>query len=298
MKAVYTFIALTGLFAAIVFAAGAATRATETKTATASKPETIVLEKKNTVILRLPFTEDSVKDVQIELLAKSRNLPKHDPIYLYLDTPGGSIGAGEQLITTVKGLPNEVKTITSFSASMGYQTVQNLGERLVLPNGVLMSHRAKMGLEGQVPGEFNVRAKFYMDDIENLDKIASSRVGLSTSDYQKLIHDEYWVEGQAAVNAKHADRVVLVNCGSDLQGTYSQKIMTFFGPVMVEWSECPLISAPVGVTFGGNYSDSNFGNSDNAEFNKFKAAMYETIYNKRNFVGNASLQQTYLQYVK
>ena len=72
------------------------------------------------------------------------------PIYLFLNTPGGSIQAGLELIEGLNGINRPIHTVTLFAASMGWQLVQHLGTRYVLKYGVLMSHKAR----GQFSGEF------------------------------------------------------------------------------------------------------------------------------------------------
>jgi hypothetical protein len=131
---------------------------------------------------------------------------------------------------------------------MGYNTAQRLGKRYIIPSGVLMSHRASLGgLSGQFPGELNVRLNMYMAMTSDLAKNAANRVGLSQSDYEKLIHDEYWVVGSDAVANGHADEVVNVTCDPELFTTTMSSHQTFFGFVSVEKSNCPLIVAPLNI---------------------------------------------------
>jgi len=227
----------------------AADKPTQEKPAT--QGDSIVLEEANTIAFRNVVTDDSVKTVQDKLFRMSNKLPKSATIYLVLDTPGGSIDAGLQLINSIKAVPQEVKTITSFSASMGYQIVQHSGERLILPSGTLMSHRARIGESGQIPGEFNTRVNYWAHRIELLDQHDAERTGLSLADYQKLTFSEYWVDGAEAVKAKQADRVVNVTCANDLMDTEDETLETFFGPVSLTWSKCPLITTPLKIDFGG-----------------------------------------------
>lgn len=254
----------------------------------------LVLEKKNTVALRMPVTGGTVNTLQQQVLALSSKLPKGEPIYLFLDTPGGSIAAGEEFITFTKGIQAEIKTVTSFAASMGYIFVQSLGERLVLPTGTLMSHRAFFGMEGQVPGEFNTRLQYWTSRIESIEAAVSTRVGLEVTPYRALIKDEYWVGGTEAVKAKHADRTVTVSCAADLSGTYNEAVQTFFGPVNVIWSSCPLITTPVGVGFDN--LDTTY--STMGEIESFKRAFLRVVMNKRGTFQNSADMNTFNQYVR
>lgn len=114
-----------------------------------------------------------------------------------------------------------------------------------------MSHRIRVsGIEGQVPGEAVTRMNQLIRQNTEMDTEISSRIGMSLKDYQALIQDEYWVSGQDAVDENMADKVVLGRCGPDMNGQYQSSVMTLFGPMSVTWSDCPLISAPLGVDAG------------------------------------------------
>lgn len=270
----------------------AAATAKATAEAKAAAPSKVVLEKKNTLAFRDVVSASSVTNLQKAALKMSAQLSKNDVIYLFLDTPGGSIVAGEQLITTLKGLPQEVKTITSFAASMGFITVQSLGERLVLPNGILMSHRAYVGIEGQMPGEFNSQAKFWNEAVEDIEIGMAARMGLPLAEYQKLIHSEYWVKGPKSVKANAADRVVNVSCGSDLNGTYDDSIDTIFGPIKVTWSECPLVTYPVDISFASVYT------RDSVEEEKLTRLVRDTYSTKRKIVSDPIHRDMYFRFVR
>lgn len=230
--------------------------ALSTGTAFASTP--IVLNSSNSIAFNQPVTEDYVAKKQLELMAKDFALSKTQPIYLVLDTPGGSVFAGNQFIDFVKSLNRPVHTIVLFAASMGYQITQELGKRYITTTGTLMSHRgAVSGLSGQVPGELNARLKMLEDALVGMNQRAAKRVGMSLDAYQSAIINELWISGEEAVKQKHADEVASVSCGKSLSGTYFQEFATVFGAVSVEFSKCPLISAPIGFKIGGKYVASN-----------------------------------------
>lgn len=212
--------------------------------------KTITLTDKNTISFKGPVTSQSVAAKQLELFNLAATSQEKD-IYLVLYTPGGSVSAGSLFIDTARALGKNIHTITIFSASMGYHTVQGLGKRYILPSGVLMSHRAYVsGLAGQFPGELNERINMLMKSTEELDRIAANRVGLKLEEYKSIIHDELWLTGADAVRRGHADEVIQAVCDQSLNGTYNEVFQTFFGPVNVEFAKCPLIVGAVG--FGGN----------------------------------------------
>jgi ATP-dependent Clp protease, protease subunit len=227
----------------------------------AQELKTIVLTDKNTVSFNEEFNSMSVAKKQVELFELAASSPEKD-LYLVMNSPGGSVFAGSLFIDTVRSLNKNVHTITVFSASMGYHTVQGLGIRYILPSGLLMSHRAYVGgLDGQFPGELNSRIKMLMESTEELDKVAAKRVGISLEDYKKLIHDELWLTGSKAVELNHADEVVQAVCDKSLSGTNIQEIRSFFGTFKVEFSNCPLITGPISVKGNNEQEEVEYLNS-------------------------------------
>lgn len=219
--------------------------------------DVIQLGSKNSLVLRGVIMEESVASIQKKLLDMSASLSPSDTIYLVLDSPGGSVPDGQQLIDTIQGLPQKVKTISIFAASMAFQIVQNLDERMVTPSGTLMSHRAKIGgMAGEIgsdgKGELFSELNWLIEGLKKLDHQAASRMQMSDSAYLDLIRDEYWVSGTKALKDHAADRVVLLRCNKDLiEGSDTIMLRTIFGNVRLEFSRCPMIQAPVRVDFMG-----------------------------------------------
>jgi len=211
----------------------------------------IVLSSDNTVNLNGEINSDSVSAV-IQALQKLDSNSKK-PIYLFMYTPGGSIQDGLELIEAAKGMNRPVETITMFSASMGFQTVQALGKRFIVKNGVLMSHRAAGGFEGsfggQSPSQVDSRYNFWLQRIKELDEqtVARSHGKQTMASYLDLYKNEAWFTGTQAVEQGFADGIVTVHCDKSLDGTVP-KSASFLGMLITyETSKCPLITAPLNV---------------------------------------------------
>lgn len=211
------------------------------------KVEIITLSATNSVVMDQAFSEASVNQVMTEIQTLSRKASPSATLYLVLNSPGGSVDAGLKLISFIKALPQKVSTLTIFSASMAFQTVQQLDERLLLENGTLMSHRARFGVSGEGPGELFSRLKWIMSMVDGLDQAAAKRMGMSFDDYRNLIRDEYWVYDDHAVRDNAVDRKVLARCDESLSGTKRIMVETFFGTFPVQVSKCPLIPGVVSV---------------------------------------------------
>lgn len=235
----------------------------------------LVLEKTNTLVFNEVVTDESVAKFQVQLQEMSNKLPADKEIIVVLYTPGGSVDAGMQMIDSMQAIPQKVKTLTLFSASMGFQFVQNMGERMITPSGMLMSHRASGGMEGELGGEFDVRLNMVKRQIEYMDTIAARRMKMTLEDYRKLIADEYWVHGFEAVEDRAADKMVLARCGKEMTGTEKKEFRTMFGPLQVTFSKCPLITGPLEIEMGRVEPDHQ------EEVLQFTKLLYE---NPREFV--------------
>lgn len=213
--------------------------------------DTITLTEDNHIVFSGPVRDSSVAQAQIKLGQLSKKLNKNAVIYLVIDSPGGSVSAGNLFIDFAKSLPQKIKPICIFCASMGYHMFQSFDERLVYSSSTLMSHRASLGgMGGQLPGELETRLNWIKSTLHEMDVNVAKRVGMSVEDYQKLIYDELWLTGTAAVTTKHADRLAKVKCSDDLiTGVKKERFNTMFGPVDVTFSTCPLINGMLDIKF-------------------------------------------------
>lgn len=225
----------------------------------------VVLSKSNTVVLTGEVNGESVgkviyeaKDIDSKLHGRKERLglSKQKPIYLFMNTPGGSIQSGLELLEALSGLGRKINTVTLFSASMGFQIVQGLGDRLILRNGVLMSHRAAGQMSGsfggQKPSQMESRYNFWYNRIQELDQQTVSRTnGKQTLEsYQKAYADELWLTGQQSVDGGYADKIVTVRCDETLNGTTTHSIQFFGLNISYDLDNCPINTSPMNVRVG------------------------------------------------
>lgn len=213
----------------------------------------IKLTADNTAVLRSSFNSSSVSKLKQDLLELNANLKSGYPIYLVLYTPGGSIQKGLELFEFVKGLNRPVHTITIFAASMGFQTVQSLGERYILNYGVLMSHKARGGFQGEFGGglsQLDSRYGLWLRRVDMLDKVTVKRTnGKQTlKSYRASYDNELWLNGPEAVAQGYADDIATVSCDVTLTSkTIDQTFDLGFFRITASFSGCPLLTAPVGI---------------------------------------------------
>lgn len=248
--------------------------------------ETIVLSERNSVRFNQEFSDIYTAKIQGEVIAKVSKLASDEPLYLVLDTPGGSVFAGAILIDNLKALGHPIHTITVFSASMGYQLVQNMGTRYILPTGVLMSHRAAGAVDGQFYGEIESRLQMIKDVVDSLDQIAADRTKTTLEDYKKSVQNELWAVGSKAVATNQADAIAKATCDKSLRGTESSIVRTMFGPVELIFSKCPIITAPIDFKLPSGTRGSQVDVDDEDEMRMYNAVMEHIKSNYENKVEN------------
>lgn len=199
----------------------------------------------NSITLRNEVSSESITQLQKGLNdLVNRRGTKTYPIYLVLDSPGGSIDAGLSFIEYAKTIPN-LETITLFSASMAAGIVEALpGKRHIIETGVLMFHRARGGVDGQFEdGELESRLQFYKKVVRLMEVNNASRMSLSLDSYKAKVKDELWILGSEAVNLKAADSVVTVTCSQQLlnQSKIESFIILGMFQVNVSFSGCPTL---------------------------------------------------------
>ena len=218
--------------------------------AQAKKLPVLKLTKDNTAILFGVVDGSTVSDVMQQIQKLDSSLKSGYPINLVLYTPGGSIQDGLELIEYLKSVNRPINTVTIFAASMGFQIAQNLKYRYILENGVLMSHKATGGIEGEFGdgnSQMDSRYRLWMRRILDLDNhtVLRTKGKQTLASYRSAYQNELWLTGEQAVKGGYADQEISVSCGKDLSGTRSQAI-DFLGLTMhVTFSECPLNVHPV-----------------------------------------------------
>lgn len=241
------FMTIIGLLLASSLAV-AADQADAGKTAsTPSKVGEPVLTKDNQVTINGPFYSETTANLAVKIKELDSRTESSDPIYLVINSPGGYIDAGLELIEIGKNTRRPIKTISMFAASMGFQTVQGLGERLITRDGTLMSHKARGGFYGEFPGQLDSRYAYYLKRVTRMNEQAVKRTnGKHTlQSYNNLIENEYWCDGQDCVDQGFADRVVAPSCDKSLEGSHrvvEDKFfyMGFLIEFVSDYDNCPI----------------------------------------------------------
>ncbi len=261
------YLAVAALVASLIYAFSATSTAAPSG---AEGKDVVVLTSKNTLVLNQVVDGESVSDVlekareldkgargnRFVLMAKHalRGKPAPQPIYLFLNTPGGSIQSGLELIEGLNGLRRPVNSVTAFAASMGLQIAQGLnGERLIVSHGIMMSHRGAGEFGGQFgglePSQASNRYRIMAQQLKEMDERTVSRTkGKQTLEsYQKAYNQELWVTGQEAVAQGYADKMVGLRCDESLNGVTTHSVDFMGATIEYDLDNCPINTSPHNV---------------------------------------------------
>ena len=134
----------------------------------------------------------------------------HDPINLYINSPGGSITAGMAIYDTMNYIKSKVSTICIGMAASMAAFILSSGEkgmRFILPNGEVMIHQPLGGAQGQAT-EIKIAAERILKLKEKLNKILSENTGQSL---EKISHDterDYFLSADEALEYGLIDKVI------------------------------------------------------------------------------------------
>ena len=160
---------------------------------------------------RIIMLSEEVNDVTASLVvAQLLFLEAEDPdkdIYLYINSPGGSITSGMAIYDTMQHIKPDVSTICiGMAASMGafLLTAGAIGKRYSLPNSEIMIHQPLGGFQGQAT-DIGIHADRILRIKKNLNNILSERTG------QPLAKIENDTERDNFMSAEEAKKYGLID---------------------------------------------------------------------------------------
>ena len=132
------------------------------------------------------------------------------PIYLYINSPGGSVTAGMAIYDTMQYIKADVVTIcVGLAASMGafLLAAGTPGKRLALPHARIMIHQPLGGARGQAT-DIEIEAREILRIRSLLNDILVTRTGQTLAKIQKDTDRDYFLSPAEAVTYGLIDRVV------------------------------------------------------------------------------------------
>jgi len=167
------------------------------------------LLKDRIIFLGSPIDDDVANLVIAQLLFLAAEDPEKD-IYLYINSPGGSVTAGLGIYDTMQYIKPDVSTIcvgTAASMASVLLTAGAKGKRYALPNSEVMIHQPLGGVRGQA-ADIKIHADWILKTKHKLNQIYVERTG---QPYEKIERDtdrDYFMSAEEALAYGLIDKVI------------------------------------------------------------------------------------------
>jgi ATP-dependent Clp protease protease subunit len=164
---------------------------------------------------RILFLGSEVNDaIANSLVAQMLYLDSEDnskPIYLYINSPGGSVTAGLAIYDTIQYVKSDVVTIcVGLAASMGAFLLGagTKGKRLALPHSRIMIHQPLGGTSQRQASDIEIEAREILRIKDMLNKSMSDMTGQELAKIEKDTDRDYFMSAAEAVEYGLIDRVI------------------------------------------------------------------------------------------
>ena len=164
---------------------------------------------------RILFLGSEVNDgIANSLVAQMLYLDSEDsskPIYLYINSPGGSVTAGLAIYDTIQYVKSDVVTIcVGLAASMGafLLAAGTKGKRVALPHSRIMIHQPLGGTSRRQASDIEIEAREILRMKEMLNRSLSDMSGQSFEKIERDTDRDYFLSAEEAKEYGLIDRVI------------------------------------------------------------------------------------------
>ena len=165
---------------------------------------------KERIIFLVGPVEDYMANVIVaQLLFLESENPDKD-IFLYINSPGGSVSAGMAIFDTMNFIKPDVSTLcTGMAASMGafLLAAGAKGKRIALPNSRVMIHQPSGGAQGQAT-DIEITAKEILKIRQRLNEILAQQTGQSLEKIAADSERDKWMDAMEAKDYGMVDQVI------------------------------------------------------------------------------------------
>lgn len=202
----------------------------------------IMLTKTNHVSINGKITDRLADHVIRRASDIKRDIDK--PTYLYINSPGGSVIAGNRIVRHV--LHHNYTCIADRAMSMAFVIFQACEKRVVMHGSMLMQHQQSLGVDGNLE---NINSYLRMVNVidQELTKMQAKRLHMSPVDFKDKTSSDWWLYGEEIINAHAADEVDdHIECDPELytvshERTESERFLFFEEERNITYNGCPLV---------------------------------------------------------
>src|SRR6218665_2553163 len=156
---------------------------------------------KERVIFLTGQVEDHMANLIVaQLLFLESENPEKD-IYIYINSPGGSVTAGMAIYDTMQFVPNDIVTVgIGMAASMGqlFRTAGTKGKRYIAPNARVLLHQPHGGFGGTA-SDIQTQAQLILDMKKRGAEITAAQTGKSVEQINRDGDRDRWFNAQEAL---------------------------------------------------------------------------------------------------
>ncbi len=166
------------------------------------------LLKERVVFLGGTIEDETANLIIAQLLFLEAEDPKKD-IYLYINSPGGSVTAGLAILDTMNHVKPDVATVCvgiAASAAAVLLATGKKGKRFSLPNAEIMIHQPWGGAQGQAT-DIEITARHIVATRDRLNKILSKATGQPLTKVEKDVDRDFFMTADEAKKYGLVDKV-------------------------------------------------------------------------------------------
>ncbi len=165
---------------------------------------------KERIIFVTGHIEDQMANLIVaQLLFLEAEDPKKD-IFMYVNSPGGSVSAGLGIVDTMNHIKPDVATVcVGLAASMGSLILSQgtKGKRSILPNAEVMIHQPWGGTQGQAT-DIEITARHILRTRETLNKMLAKASGKTLAQVEKDTDRDFFMTAEEAKKYGLVDTVL------------------------------------------------------------------------------------------
>ncbi|MGT2887748.1 ATP-dependent Clp protease proteolytic subunit ClpP [Streptococcus didelphis] len=169
------------------------------------------LLKDRIIMLTGPVEDNMANSIIAQLLFLDAQDNTKD-IYLYVNTPGGSVSAGLAIVDTMNFIKSDVQTIVmGMAASMGTIIASSgaKGKRFMLPNAEYLIHQPMGGAgNGTQQSDMAIVAEQLLKTRKRLEKILADNSGRTIKQIHKDAERDYWMDAKETLAYGFIDEIM------------------------------------------------------------------------------------------
>ena len=166
------------------------------------------LLKERIIWLGSEVRDENANAICSQLLLLSAENPEKD-IYLYINSPGGSVTAGMAIYDTMQFIPNDVVTVaTGLAASMGQFLLSSgtKGKRYATPNARILMHQPSGGIGGTA-SDIKIQAELILHMKKVMAELTADQTGQTVETILKDNDRDKWFTAPEALEYGFFDKI-------------------------------------------------------------------------------------------